>query len=372
LRGLVRSPKVPKAVSGERVIVVGAGLTGLAVAAWLLAAGREVLLFEQAARPGGQIHTLREPGLVVELGAEGFVARSQAVPALCASLGIEAALVDQLTTDTYSLEAGELVLLPAGEAARRLGFQVPQAELGRGIRSLALGMGQLVDALVERVGGSRLRCEVEVTALRRAGDALQIELSDGRLEAASAVVLAVPARRAARLLAPLGVAESKALESAPLASNVSVNLLYERAQLERYPAGSGLLFPEALSSVGLRALSIVEHKFLGRAPADKSLLRVFFRPEAAALTALRDDEFVQKAASAVQQVLGAGGAPRRSWLSRWVDALPIFTPAHRASASALDTALQRLDIHVAGSAFHGAGIDAAARSAEIVAARLAG
>jgi oxygen-dependent protoporphyrinogen oxidase len=153
---------------------------------------------------------------------------------------------------------------------------------------------------------------------------------------------------------------------------VSVNLLYEREQLERYPAGSGLLFPEAFSTVGLRALSIVEHKFPGRAPADKSLLRVFFRPVAGASGALTDEEFAQQAAAAVQQVLGARGAPRRSWVSRWVDALPIFTPAYQASVAPLDTALQRLGVHLAGSAFHGAGIDAAARSAEIVAARLAG
>lgn len=359
-------------MSGERIVVIGAGLAGLAVAARLLGAGREVLVLERTARPGGQIHTWREPGLLVELGAEGFVARSQAVPALCASLGIEAALVDQLTTDTYSLESGELVLLPAGEAARRLGFQVPDAELGRGIRSLALGMGQLIDALVERLAGSRLRCDVEVAALHRTGDELTVELADGKVEAASSVVLATPARQAATLLAPLGVAESKALGSAPLTSNISVNLLYEREQLERYPAGSGLLFPEALSGVGLRALSIVEHKFPGRTRADKPLLRVFFRPSPGALTALGDEEFAQGAADAVQQVLGARGAPRRSWVSRWVDALPIFTPAHQASVAALDPALQRLDIHLAGSAFHGAGIDAAARSAEIVAARLAG
>jgi oxygen-dependent protoporphyrinogen oxidase len=359
-------------VSGERIIVVGAGLAGLAAAARLLAAGRNVLVLERAARPGGQIQTFREPGLLVELGAEGFVARSHSVPALCTVLGIEAALVDQLTTDTYAVDAGELVLLPAGEAARRLGFQVPEAELGRGIRSLALGMGQLIDALVERLGASQLRCAVEVTALRRAGDALTVELADGSVEAASAVVLATPARGAARLLAPLGLAESRALESAPLTSNVSVNLLYEREQLERYPAGSGLLFPEALAGIGLRALSIVEHKFPGRALSDKSLLRVFFRPVPGALAAWSDEEFAQRAADAVQQVLGARGAPRRSWVSRWVDALPLFTPAHQASAAALDAALQRIDIHLAGSAFHGAGIDVAARSAEIVAARLAG
>jgi hypothetical protein len=39
---------------------------------------------------------------------------------------------------------------------------------------------------------------------------------------------------------------------------------------------------------------------------------------------------------------------------------------------ALDTVLQGFGVHLAGSAFHGAGIDAAASSAEIVASRLAG
>ena len=121
-----------------------------------------------------------------------------------------------------------------------------------------------------------------------------------------------------------------------------------------------------------RALSLVEHKFAGRTPADKSLLRVFFRPVGDALTAWSDEKFAETAATAIQQVLGVEGAPERSWVSRWVDALPVFTPAHKAAVLALDTVLQGLGVHVAGSAFHGAGIDAAATSAEIVASRLAG
>jgi oxygen-dependent protoporphyrinogen oxidase len=359
-------------VNGQRVIVVGAGLAGLAVAARLLAAGRDVLVLEQALAAGGQIQTAREPGLVVELGAEGFVARSRAVPALCRLLGIEASLADQLTTDTYVIEADGLVLLPPGEAARRLGFQVPEEELGRGIRSLALGMGQLIDALVERVGRERQRYGERVSALQRDGSEIQVALASGVVERAGAVVLATPARVAAELLAPLGLPETAALSAAPLTSNVSVSLLYARQQLASYPPGSGVLFPAELGSVGLRALSLVEHKFAGRVPDGKSLQRVFFRPIGDALTTWSDERFVETAAGAVQQVLGARGAPERSWVSRWADALPVFTPAHKAAAAALDSALQGLGIHLAGSAFHGAGIDAAVTSAEIVASRLAG
>ncbi len=358
-------------MSQARVVVIGAGLSGLAVAARLVSAGRDVLVLEASSRAGGQLETFRESGLVVELGAEGFVARSRAVPALCALVGIAGSLVDQLTTDTYSVEGSELVLLPPGEAARRLGFQVPPEELGRGIRSLALGMGELTDALLAHVGAARVRLATSARALHRAAGGLRVELADGASEAAGAVVLATPARLTAALLAPLALSESVPLAAAPLMSNVSVNLLYQRAQLQTYPAGSGLIFPDSFTNVGLRALSLVDHKFAGRVPGEQALLRVFFRPVGDALSAWSDARFAVEAASAIAQVLGVTGEPARTWVSRWADALPVFTPAHQAQAAALDQALQPLGVHVTGSAFHGAGIDAAVASAEIVAARLA-
>lgn len=331
-----------------------------------------MLVLEASERAGGQIHTVHEAGLVVELGAEGFVARSRALPALCGLLGIESALVDQLTTDTYSLEESSLVLLPPGEAARRLGFQVPVEELGRGIRSLAQGMGQLIDALLGAVGAERVRLGCGVRQIARDPQGLLVELNDGKHERAPAVVLATPARLASALTAPLGLSETAPLASAPLLSNVSVNLKYRREQIASYPPGSGVIFPDSFASVGLRALSIVEHKFAGRAPADTSLLRVFFRPQGDALHTWTDERFVAEAAAAIAHVLGVqgDGEPQRSWVSRWPDALPVFSPEHRAQAAAADQALQQLHVHVTGSAFHGAGIDAAVASAEIVAARL--
>jgi oxygen-dependent protoporphyrinogen oxidase len=357
-------------LSDGRVLVAGAGLAGLAVAARLVAAGRDVLVLEAASGAGGQIKTFVEGELVVELGAEGFVARSRAVPELCALLGIESALVDQLTTDTYAVEGDSFVLLPAGEAARRLGFQVPEEELGRGIRSLERGMGQLIDGLVARLGSERLRADSAVTALRRAPTGIEVELADGQRMFARDVVLATPARLAAPLLEPLGAVDTGRLAGARVLSNVSVNLLYRRANLRELPGGSGLLFPDSFADRGLRAATFVNHKFARRAPADCVLLRVFFRPSAAALSEWSDQRFASEAASALAQVLDVSGGPERHWVSRWVEALPVFSPGYREQVTALDASLQPLGVHLAGSAFHGAGIDAAVVSAERVSARL--
>lgn len=370
----MRQALTESTLNSARIIIVGAGLAGLTVAARLLAAGRDVLLLESASRGGGQIQTYREPGLVVELGAEGFVARSRAVPELCQFLGLAGSLLDQLTTDTYVLTEQQLVLLPPGEAARRLGFQVPEEELGRGIRSLAGGMGELIEALLARVGSERVRLATPVTSIRGEAGALELELASGQRESCHAVVLATPARVAAELLTPLALPSAARMSTAQVMSNVSVNLLYRRAALALVPPGSGLLFPEPLASAGLRALSLASHKFAGRAPTESVLLRLFFRPSAESLApgGWDDARFASEACQAVAQVLGARAGPERTWVSRWVELLPVLSAAHREQVGELDAALQAHAIHLTGSAFHGAGIDAAVASAEAVAARLAG
>src|ERR1051325_28629 len=58
--------------AAKRVVIIGAGLAGLAAGHELTQAGHEVTILEARTRPGGRVHTLREPfsdGLYAEAGA---------------------------------------------------------------------------------------------------------------------------------------------------------------------------------------------------------------------------------------------------------------------------------------------------------------
>jgi monoamine oxidase len=66
---------LPAATRSRHVLVIGAGLAGLSAAYELEQAGHRVTIFEARDRPGGRVHTLREPfsnGLYAEAGAESF------------------------------------------------------------------------------------------------------------------------------------------------------------------------------------------------------------------------------------------------------------------------------------------------------------
>ncbi len=71
------------------VIVIGAGMAGLAAARRLAASGLRVLLFEAQQRVGGRILTTRDRGMVIELGAEFIHGRAPELWDLIAEAGLE-------------------------------------------------------------------------------------------------------------------------------------------------------------------------------------------------------------------------------------------------------------------------------------------
>jgi oxygen-dependent protoporphyrinogen oxidase len=369
------------------VVVVGGGLAGLTTALRLARSGGfdDVTVLEASDRLGGQIWTSSQDGFLVERGGEGFVFRSEAVAKLASDVGVSDALIGQATFTSYGFGAEGLVALAPGQAATFLGFQVPTEDLGRGIRSLRGGMGTLTGALERalRTAAVTLCTGMPVTAVspargrsasERAGGAhLRIECTSGKALHADAVIVATPAADAARTLHPLLSADDiRELAAAQTVSSVTVELAFERSAIDHALDGTGFVVATELQQQGLRACTFTTSKFEGRAPEGCVSLRAFFRPLPGDLEALDDAAWTARAVQGIARALPLRGSPLHTWVSRWPHALPVHSPSFRTRIERIEPPLAARNVHLAGAAFHGSGIDAAVRSAEHAASKLAG
>ncbi|MGN6160632.1 MAG: protoporphyrinogen oxidase [Marmoricola sp.] len=96
----------------SRVIVVGAGIAGLAAARELTAQGIDVLVLESGADVGGKLRLGEVAGVQVDLGAEAMLARRPEGVALAQSAGLGDAIVHPATTESMLWNRDRLVPLP--------------------------------------------------------------------------------------------------------------------------------------------------------------------------------------------------------------------------------------------------------------------
>ncbi|MFI8324842.1 protoporphyrinogen oxidase [Streptomyces sp. NPDC085529] len=100
--------------AGPHAVVVGGGITGLAAARRLLAAGARVTLLEAGDRLGGKLLAGEIAGAPVDLGAESLLARRPEAVALAEAVGLGDRLQAPGTTTASVWSRGRLVPMPKG------------------------------------------------------------------------------------------------------------------------------------------------------------------------------------------------------------------------------------------------------------------
>lgn len=97
-----------------RVVVVGAGLAGLAAAHDLSMLGAQVLVLDAGDRPGGKVRSVEVAGVQVDVGAESALAVRPELVDLVRDMGLGDRLIAPTTTSASVWSRGELHPLPAG------------------------------------------------------------------------------------------------------------------------------------------------------------------------------------------------------------------------------------------------------------------
>ncbi|MCO7175740.1 protoporphyrinogen oxidase [Sporolactobacillus kofuensis] len=100
----------------QKVIIIGAGISGLAAAFYIKKRKPEakVTVLEASGRIGGKIKTVRRDGFVIECGPEGYMARKPALTNLINDIGLGDQLVHSGTGTYYIYVNHQLRKMPAG------------------------------------------------------------------------------------------------------------------------------------------------------------------------------------------------------------------------------------------------------------------
>jgi oxygen-dependent protoporphyrinogen oxidase len=444
------------------VVVIGAGIAGLAAAHRLLERGARVTVLEASGRIGGKLLPGEIAGVRVDLGAESMLARRPEAVGLAREAGLADRLQPPATATASLWTRGALRPMPKGHVmgvpgtagalsgvlseeglarierdaalprteigddvavgayvAERLGREVvdrlvepllggvyagdayrismrsavpqlfeaarshvslteavralqgrtatapPSGPVFMGIRG-GIGTLPLAVARSVRARGGDIVTDAPVTELRRTAPTGWRVVAGERVLHADAVVVAVPAPAAARLLraeAPAAAAELAAVEYASMAL---VTLAYRRSDAGALPEGSGFLVPP-VDGRTIKASTFASRKWGWIAEEDPGLvvLRTSVGRYGETEILGRDDEgLVAVSRHDLKEATGLDAEPVATRVTRWTDGLPQYPVGHHARVARVREHVAALPgLAVCGAAYDGVGIPACVASA---------
>jgi oxygen-dependent protoporphyrinogen oxidase len=188
---------------------------------------------------------------------------------------------------------------------------------------------------------------------------------------ADGIVLALPARRAARLLVGVAPAAARELAEIPYATVVTATYSYRGGDIEAPAGWSGFLVPRREGRL-MTAVSLMSHKWPWMTPPGRAIVRVSagrYGDERA--SQLEDAELTATLGGELAETLGTRGKPAACLVARFENAFPQYLPGHRARIRRLLRHLEAFPrLQVAGPLLGGVGIPSCITSGERAAERL--
>ncbi|MDH6606674.1 oxygen-dependent protoporphyrinogen oxidase [Streptomyces sp. SAI-208] len=457
-------------MSGSQVVVIGAGIAGLAAAHRLAQRGARVTVLEASERVGGKLLPGEIAGARVDLGAESMLARRPEAVALAREVGLGERLQPPATATASIWTRGALRPMPKGHVmgvpgtaealsgvlseeglariaqdaglprteigddvavgeyvAARLGrevvdrlvepllggvyagdayrismrsavpqlFQVAKTHtsLTEGVREIQArtaagrqtgpvfmgvegGVGTLPPAVADavRAEGGEIVTGAPVTELRREPSGGWRVVTGDRVRHADAVIVAVPAAAAARLLRAEAPEAADELDTVEYASMALVTLAYRRSDTA-LPAGSGFLVPP-VDGRTIKASTFASQKWgwIADENPDVVVLRTSVGRYGETEILERDDaDLVDVSRHDLRAATGLDATPLETRVTRWTDGLPQYPVGHHARVARIREHVAKLPgLAVCGAPYDGVGIPACIASAHAAVDQLRG
>ena len=239
------------------------------------------------------------------------------------------------------------------------------------------GMGQLVDAITQRLDAGSVRTSTPVNGIEKTAQGWKIAAA-GASENFDALIMAAPAWTAGELLTPVDAALGSELGGIPYSSSITVNLVYDETKIGPLPDGFGFLVP-AVEGRAMLACTFVHRKFLGRTPPGKAVFRAFLGGmKRTDLLAESDQALVEIVRREMREILGAKTIPAEvepelAQVTRWRRAMAQYAVGHKARMQRVNARVAALPgLRLVGNAYDGIGVPDCIRLGRKAARELAG
>ncbi|MFW6068730.1 MAG: protoporphyrinogen oxidase [Chloroflexota bacterium] len=229
--------------------------------------------------------------------------------------------------------------------------------------SLKGGMEELVKELTASLEGDlRLNTAVEsITGIGEkdgesaAGGRYALELNNGQRLHSDAVILAVPAYVAARLVRPLSPKAARRLDRIRYVSTGTISLAYDAREFSHPLDGFGVVIPRT-EQRSINAITWTSTKFDRRAPQGAVLIRAFFGGSRTPhMMDVDDEELLTVVRSEIASIMGVRATPLFHKIFRYPDANPQYDVGHLERVAEIENALPPR-LFVTGSPYRGIGI----------------
>ena len=243
-------------------------------------------------------------------------------------------------------------LIKGVRAMRRMRTRSPAM-----FQALVGGMGEMVDALVARLGGD-LRRGVAVGSVRKVDGGFEVVAGE-EVIGTDAVVMATPAYVSADLVADFAPDLSLLLRGIRYVSTATVSLAYRKRDVEGQHdfEGFGFLSPKH-EGRRITACTWVSTKLDFRAPDDGVLVRTFVGGSGQEdLVDLDDEALVALSREELKDLMGLTADPLFARVFRWRRGRPQFDVGHLARVAEMERlAAQVGGLFLTGSAYRGSAI----------------
>jgi protoporphyrinogen/coproporphyrinogen III oxidase len=287
--------------------------------------------------------------------------------------GVYAGRVDELslraTLPQLADVVGERSLLRALRSRRAASSASADAPVFAGLPG---GVGRLAEALTGSLAarGVEVRLESTVRDLERVGGGWRLVVGSAATPqalAADAVVLAVPAAPASRLLAPAVPTAAAELAAIEYASMAVVTFAFAPSSFEKPLDGSGFLVP-AVERRLIKASTFSSVKW-GWYPGEPVMVRVSIgRHRDVGDLQRTDDELIAGALRDLGAAIGVRGTPLDARVTRWGGGLPQYAVGHLDRVARIKAAVDTANrvagaggaalLALCGAAYDGIGIPA--------------